>query len=150
MSINRATKEDRHTVRTSKLQTNQLQELRVKKNLTSMSDIIRYCVEQTLEDESDAIGSRRNFSRTMNQRLDQIREDQHIGFSMVILVITEMLTRLVNLLQEEDEGEIDEISAEEMRIVLYKKSITGELVQIVNAVNAVQKQQRAAIRKTKK
>ena len=143
-------KDDRHTVRTTRLQTTQLHELRVKKGLSNMSDILRYCVDYTLEDESDAIGSRRNFSRTMNQRLDQIREDQHIGFSMVILVITEMLTRLVNLLQEEDEGEIDEISPQEMRVALYKKSITNELVQIVNAVNAVQKQQRAAIRKTKK
>lgn len=142
------TREDRHYTRTTTKETNWLEDLRVRHSLGSRSDAIRYCILKTIEDESDEIGSRRHFSRTMNQKLDQIREDQTIGFSMVILVITEMLTRLINLLQEEDE--IDKISAEEMRVVIYKKSITDELVKIVNAVSAIQKQQKAVIKKSKK
>jgi Arc/MetJ-type ribon-helix-helix transcriptional regulator len=143
------TKDDRHYTRTTTQETQWLEDLRVRHHFSSRSEAIRYCIQKTIEDESDAIGSRRNFSRTMNQKLDQIRQDQQVGFAMVILIITEMLTRLINLLQEDDEDEIELIDAGSMRIALYKKSVTNELIKIVNAVETIQKQQRVPIQKSK-
>ncbi len=141
------TLEDRHTVRTSKLQTMQLEELRVKKNLRSMSDIIRYCVERTLEDESDAVGSRLHFSRTMGKKLDELIEEMRVANAVQLMAVTDGLTDLTNLL-EEDEDAVP-LNAEDVRMELYKAAVKGDLLKVVAAQQSIYKQQRKELRKKK-
>lgn len=133
-------KEDRHTVRTSKLQTMQLEELRVKKNLSSTSDIIRYCIERTLEDESDAVGSRLHFSRTMGRKIDALTQEIRIANAVQLLAVTDGLTNLINLL-EEDENTAP-LVANNSRIELYKTAMTTDLLKIVAAQETIYRQQR--------
>lgn len=141
------TKEDRHTVRTSNLQTMQLEELRVKKNLSSTSDIIRYCIERTLEDESDAVGSRLHFSRTMGKKIDELTEEIRVANAIQLLAITDGLTDLTNLL-EEDEDAVP-LDAEDVRMGLYKTAVKSDLLKVVAAQQSIYKQQRKELRKKK-
>ncbi|MEO1666694.1 MAG: hypothetical protein AAFU54_18800 [Chloroflexota bacterium] len=142
---------DRHYTRTTANQTKWLKDLQQEKNFNAMSDAIRYCVDRTIEDESDAIGSRRHFNRTMNQKLDQVLQAQQVGIAMVIMLISEMLTALINMLNEDDEDEnAVTIEADSTRLDLYKKSVTGELVKIVNAIDTIQKQQSPKITQSRR
>jgi len=141
------TKEDRHTVRTSKLQTVQLEELRVKKNLSSTSDIIRYCIERTLEDESDAVGSRLHFSRTMGKKIDELLEEIRVANAIQLLAITDGLTDLTNLLEEDEDA--DPLDSEDVRMGLYKAAVSGDLLKVVSAQEQIYKQQRRELRKKK-
>lgn len=143
------TKEDRHTVRTSKLQTVQLEELRVKKNLSSMSDIIRYCIERTLEDESDAVGSRLHFSRTMGKKIDDLVEEMRVVNAIQLLAITDGLTNLTNLLEEDEDADADPLDSENVRMGLYKTAVSGDLLKVVSAQEQIYKQQRRELRKKK-
>lgn len=141
-------KDDRHYTRTTTQETKWLDDLRVRHNFVSRSEVIRYCIQQTIEDESDAIGSRRHFSRTMNQKLDLVIEQQRISAAVNLLAITEMMTNLINLL-EEDTG-TEPLDAGQTRIELYKKSITKELIMVVNSLETIQRQQRPMLKKFKK
>ncbi len=141
------TLEDRHTVRTSKLQTVQLEELRVKKNLSSMSDIIRYCIERTLEDESDAVGSRLHFSRTMGKKIDELTEEMRVANAIQLLAITDGLTDLTNLLEED--ADADPLDAEDVRMGLYKTAVKSDLLKVVAAQQSIYRQQRKELRKKK-
>ena len=141
------TLEDRHTVRTSRLQTTQLEELRVKKNLSSMSDIIRYCVERTLEDESDAIGSRLHFSRTMGKKLDELAEEIRVANAVQLLAVTDGLTGLTNLLEEDEDA--DPLDSEDVRMGLYKTAVKSDLLKVVSAQQSIYRQQRKELRKKK-
>jgi Arc/MetJ-type ribon-helix-helix transcriptional regulator len=130
-----ATKENRHTVRISRLQTTQLHDLRVRKGLSSMSDVIRYCIEYTLEDESDAIGSRRHFSRTMSQKIDELAHELRITSAINLLAITDSITNLINMLEEDEETE--GLKPDAVRIELYQAAVSPELFKIVNALDAI-------------
>ena len=147
MATKDGTLEDRHTVRTSKLQTVQLEELRVKKNLSSMSDIIRYCIERTLEDESDAVGSRLHFSRTMGKKIDELTEEMRVANAIQLLAITDGLTDLTNLLEED--ADADPLDAEDVRMGLYKTAVKSDLLKVVAAQQSIYRQQRKELRKKK-
>jgi len=140
-------KDTRHYTRTTTQETKWIDDLRVRHNFSSRSEAIRYCIQQTIEDESDAIGSRRHFSRTMNHKLDMVLDQQRIGFALNLLAITEMLTGLINLLDEDEGG--DPLDSDMVRVELYKKSVTVQLVGIVNAIETIQRQQAPVIQKSK-
>lgn len=141
------TKEDRHYTRTTTQETKWLDDLRVRHNFSSRSEAIRYCIQHTIEDESDAMGSRRHFSRTMNQKLDLLIEHQRIASAVNLLALTEMITNLTNLLEEDETAEM--LDPEITRVELYKKAVTNQLIGIVNAIETIQRQQRKVIQKSK-
>lgn len=144
-------KDDRHTVRTSALQTQQLNELRVRKGLSTMSDVLRYCVEYTLEDESDAIGSRRHFSRTMSSRMDSIEQLVLISAAVQLMATTGSVTNLTNMLEEDSDNPNPppELDVEDVRMELYKQAVSPELLKVVNAMSSIVKQQRKNLSKPK-
>lgn len=141
------TKEDRHYTRTTSQETKWLDDLRVRHNFASRSETIRYCIQHTIEDESDAIGSRRHFSRTLNQKIDALMEEIRIANAVQLLAVTDGLTDLTNLL-EEDEDE-DPLKAEDVRMGLYKTAVQSDLLKVISAQQSIYRQQRKELRKKK-
>jgi Arc/MetJ-type ribon-helix-helix transcriptional regulator len=139
------TKEDRHYTRTTSQETKWLDDLRVRHNFVSRSETIRYCIQHTIEDESDAIGSRRHFSRTMNHKIDALMEEIRLANAVQLLAVTDGLTNLTNLLEEDENA--SPLVADEVRIELYKTAVTSDLLKIVAAHEAIYKQQRKELRK---
>jgi Arc/MetJ-type ribon-helix-helix transcriptional regulator len=119
------TKDDRHQVRTTTEETRLLDSLREQKGFTSRSATIRYCIQQTLENEADAIGSRRHFSRTMNARLDQLTENVNMVGETSYIMLTELFAALLKLLDEDAPEELTD--PQSMRIDLAETIVKNTL-----------------------
>jgi len=141
------TKEDRHYTRTTSQETKWLDDLRVRHNFSSRSETIRYCIQHTIEDESDAIGSRRHFSRTLNQKIDALMEEIRIANAVQLLAVTDGLTDLTNLLEEDEDA--DPLKAEDVRMGLYKTAVQSDLLKVISAQQSIYRQQRKELRKKK-
>ena len=130
-------KEDRHYTRTTAQETKWLDDLRVRHNFASRSEAIRYCIQRTIEEESDAIGSRRHFTRTMNARLDEVIGLLELYGASMNVTFTESFTALINLLNETDSEDDNALDAETMRNELYPK-IMAKSSKVIASMKAVQ------------
>jgi Arc/MetJ-type ribon-helix-helix transcriptional regulator len=119
------TKDDRHQVRTTVEETRLLDSLREQKGFTSRSEAIRYCIQQTLENEADAIGSRRHFSRTMNARMDDVTKMVEMYGETQFIALTELFSVLLILLNEGQEAEATDPG--KMRLEVIQKVFTASL-----------------------
>jgi Arc/MetJ-type ribon-helix-helix transcriptional regulator len=148
--VSTTTKTDRHYTRTTPQETKWLDDLKVRNDFSSRSDAIRYCIQRTIEEESDAIGSRRHFTRTMNARLDEVIAVTTLYGAMLNVTFTESFTALINLLNEAEEGE--RLDADTLRSDLYPK-ILKQASKVMLAMQAVQRkldEQQKKARRTQK
>jgi Arc/MetJ-type ribon-helix-helix transcriptional regulator len=119
------TKDDRHYTRTTPQETKWLDDLRVRHNFSSRSEAIRYCIQRTIEEESDAIGSRRYFSRTMNARIDEVIKMVEMHGETQFVALTELFSALLVLLNEGEETDATE--PETMRLEVIQKAYAQSL-----------------------
>ena len=130
-------KDQRHQVRLTEDETALLDTFRAQKGHTSRSETLRYCFLQVMDNEGDAIGSRRHFSKTMNRRLDEVSQQMAMYHEAMFIALTELFSVLLILLNDGKASEATDpekarIIKEEMLFYVRQKN-TDFLTQL--AVN---------------
>ena len=122
-------KDKRQQVGLNEDEVKQLESLRVQKGHVSRSETMRYCFLRVIEEEGDAIGSRRHFSRTMNGRLDEVSQQMAMYHEAMFIALTELFSVLLVLLNDGKASEATD--PEKMRVELIEKAFS-EMTKVMS------------------
>ncbi|MEM9955877.1 MAG: hypothetical protein AAF846_30030 [Chloroflexota bacterium] len=122
-------KDKRQQVSLSEDEVKQLDSLRAQKGHGSRSETLRYCFLQVVDNEGDAIGSRRHFSKTMNRRLDELSQQTAMYHEAMFIALTELFSVLLVLLNDGKASEATD--PEKMRVQLIEKAFS-EMTKVMS------------------
>ena len=83
----------------------------------------------------------------MGKKIDELTEEMRVANAIQLLAITDGLTDLTNLLEED--ADADPLDAEDVRMGLYKTAVKSDLLKVVAAQQSIYRQQRKELRKKK-
>jgi hypothetical protein len=141
------TKDDRHQLRCTPRETELLDSLRARKGFSSRSETLRYCLQTVADNETDAIGSRRHFSRTMHTRMDTLEAKVEMNTEVMLLGLTELFSALLVLLNEG--GETEATDPQQMRIDIMQKTVE-KMPQLMSMLRTLEKNRRKQADRLKK
>jgi hypothetical protein len=120
--------------RVSRYQNQRLAELRVQEGYSSMAEVCRAALNFYIDHMADAVGSKRLFSRSMNQKLEEISAIVLVGMALQNTAVTNGFASLLNALVEDETAEVYE-----GRKMLFQaaQATLENLPQIENLIQAM-------------
>ena len=98
-----------------------LEDIRVEKNYPNRSDVIREAIEQYIQNEGNAIGSRRHFNRSMGGLLNSLKEIFLIAFTWLLVLVAQGFSSLLRAItKEEDKWNPMEMIADASKITVQQ------------------------------
>ena len=142
-------KDQRHQLRLTEDETVLLDTFRAQKGHTSRSETLRYCFLQVMDNEGDAIGSRRHFSKTMNRRLDEVSQQMAMYHEAMFIALTELFSVLLVLLNDGKASEATD--PEKMRVELIEKAFSEmtKVMSMFKSLNANRAKREVALKKAR-
>ena len=112
-----------------------IEEIRVRRGAYSTAEILREAAVQFLENESDAISSRRHFSRSLQQHVGRLEEQIQVIFAFQTMLMAGQFKEIHDLASDEGDGSVTvehlltQASRETITQFFKMRALLGTLVQ---------------------
>jgi len=122
-------------VRLTDQQAARIEEIRVRKGIYSTAEVLRQAAVEYLEDESDAISSRRHFSKSLQQSVSRLEEQIQVIFAFQTLLMAGQFKEIHDLASDDGNTAItvEQLLAQASRETITQffrvRALLGTLIQ---------------------
>jgi hypothetical protein len=122
-------------VRLTDQQATHIEEIRVRKGVNSTAEVLRQAAVEFIENESDAISSRRHFSRSLQQNIARLEEQMQVIFAFQTMLMAGQFKEIHEMASDEDDETVTveqllgQASRETITQFFKVRALLGTLVQ---------------------
>ena len=122
-------------VRLTDQQAARIEEIRVRRGVYSTAEILREAAVEFIENESDAISSRRHFARSLQQHINRLEEQMQVIFAFQTMLMAGQFKEIHEMAADEDDETVTvehlltQASRETITQFFKVRALLGTLVQ---------------------